>query len=107
TTLFRSLRVRVRRIFKLSFLALRGERVVSNTCCRKFPGTFTTVLYAKSRPSLAWYWFQSRSSFPKRSGNCLNTRMPRVTIREIADLAGVSIATVSRVMNGHSDVAEE
>src|SRR5947209_7102720 len=33
--------------------------------------------------------------------------MPRVTIREIADLAGVSIATVSRVMNGHSDVAEE
>jgi LacI family transcriptional regulator len=33
--------------------------------------------------------------------------MPRVTIREIADLAGVSIATVSRVVNGHSDVAEE
>jgi LacI family transcriptional regulator len=31
----------------------------------------------------------------------------RVTIREIADLAGVSIATVSRVMNGHSDVSEE
>ena len=29
------------------------------------------------------------------------------TIREIADLAGVSIATVSRVVNGHSDVAEE
>jgi LacI family transcriptional regulator len=33
--------------------------------------------------------------------------MARVTIREIADLAGVSIATVSRVVNGHSDVAEE
>jgi LacI family transcriptional regulator len=33
--------------------------------------------------------------------------MARVTIREIADLAGVSIATVSRVMNGHSDVSEE
>jgi LacI family transcriptional regulator len=33
--------------------------------------------------------------------------MPRVTIREIADLAGVSIATVSRVVNGHSDVSEE
>src|SRR5690242_21886721 len=31
----------------------------------------------------------------------------RVTIREIADLAGVSIATVSRVVNGHSDVSEE
>jgi LacI family transcriptional regulator len=33
--------------------------------------------------------------------------MARVTIREIADLAGVSIATVSRVVNGHSDVSEE
>jgi LacI family transcriptional regulator len=33
--------------------------------------------------------------------------MARVTIREIADMAGVSIATVSRVVNGHSDVAEE
>src|SRR5215211_7993150 len=34
-------------------------------------------------------------------------RPSRVTIREIADLAGVSIATVSRVVNGHSDVSEE
>ena len=32
---------------------------------------------------------------------------PRVTIREIADLAGVSVATVSRVMNGRDDVAPE
>jgi LacI family transcriptional regulator len=32
---------------------------------------------------------------------------PRVTIREIADLAGVSIATVSRVLNGRDDVADE
>src|SRR4029077_12173097 len=31
----------------------------------------------------------------------------RVTIREIADLAGVSIATVSRVVNGRGDVANE
>src|SRR3954468_21450203 len=32
---------------------------------------------------------------------------PRVTIREIAGLAGVSVATVSRVMNGRDDVAPE
>lgn len=38
---------------------------------------------------------------------CLNTAMARPTIREIADLAGVSIATVSRVVNGHTDVSEE
>jgi len=32
---------------------------------------------------------------------------PKVTIREIADLAGVSVATVSRVMNGRDDVSRE
>jgi LacI family transcriptional regulator len=31
----------------------------------------------------------------------------RMTIREIADLAGVSIATVSRVLNGRDDVSDE
>src|SRR5438045_7423576 len=31
----------------------------------------------------------------------------RLTIRQIADLAGVSIATVSRVLNGRNDVAPE
>src|SRR5579862_4230656 len=31
----------------------------------------------------------------------------RVTIRQVAQLAGVSISTVSRVLNGHSDVSEE
>src|SRR5438067_6585226 len=33
--------------------------------------------------------------------------MARVTIREIAELAGVSIATVSRVVNGRGDVSPE
>ena len=32
---------------------------------------------------------------------------PRLTIREVADEAGVSIATVSRVLNGRGDVAPE
>ena len=31
----------------------------------------------------------------------------RVTIRQVAELAGVSIATVSRVINGHPDVSSE
>src|SRR3954466_8432803 len=35
------------------------------------------------------------------------TLRPRMTIREIADLAGVSVATVSRVMNGRDDVAPD
>jgi LacI family transcriptional regulator len=35
------------------------------------------------------------------------TPRSRVTIREIADLAGVSIATVSRVVNGRDDVAPQ
>ena len=47
---------------------------------------------------------------------CFNGVMPtagappprqRPTIRQIADLASVSIATVSRVMNGHADVSRE
>jgi LacI family transcriptional regulator len=35
------------------------------------------------------------------------TDRQRVTIRQIADLAGVSIATVSRVVNGRGDVSDE
>ena len=34
-------------------------------------------------------------------------RRPRVTIRQVAEQAGVSIATVSRVVNGRSDVSSE
>jgi len=34
-------------------------------------------------------------------------RRSRVTIRQVAEEAGVSIATVSRVVNGHSDVSSE
>jgi LacI family transcriptional regulator len=35
------------------------------------------------------------------------TRQQKVTIRQVAEVAGVSIATVSRVVNGHSDVSTE
>ena len=42
-----------------------------------------------------------------RPENLEEYRRNRVTIREIADLAGVSIATVSRVVNGRGDVAPE
>jgi LacI family transcriptional regulator len=43
-------------------------------------------------------WFNSAMGQPAST---------RLTIRQIADLAGVSIATVSRVLNGRDDVAPE
>ena len=41
------------------------------------------------------------ASSPDRRGS------GRVTIRRVAELAGVSIATVSRVVNGHADVSSQ
>jgi LacI family transcriptional regulator len=45
----------------------------------------------------------SSEAAPGRPG----TRAPRVTIRQVAALAGVSISTVSRALNGQSDVSHE
>src|SRR6059058_4177742 len=71
-------------------------------------GTVTTVGWAKSRADSTIF----RSRAEKVSGTCFNAFMAelahsRVTIREVADEAGVSIATVSRVLNGRGDVAPE
>src|SRR5580704_14126706 len=55
---------------------------------------------------------------PRRcSGKCFNSgvgrsspdgrRPERMTVRRVAELAGVSIATVSRVINGHADVSSQ
>jgi LacI family transcriptional regulator len=41
------------------------------------------------------------------SGSEADERPSRVTIRQVAEFAGVSIATVSRVLNGRADVSEE
>src|SRR5512133_1173339 len=57
-----------------------------------------------------------RANSPQRvtgcSGTCFNGAMSqaaqqRLTMRQIAEQAGVSIATVSRVLNGRGDVSDE
>jgi LacI family transcriptional regulator, galactose operon repressor len=72
------------------------------------PKTFPELLHSfpgRVKPERAELF---RKDFPKRSGTCFNGGVTdRVTIREVADRAGVSIATVSRVLNGRGDVSDE
>ena len=78
---------------------------------KTFPESLTGLLQesqALSRKLLVKWGY----CVPERSGTCFNERMAqaassRPTIREIADQAGVSIATVSRVLNGRGDVADD
>src|SRR5690606_14566060 len=58
---------------------------------RKFPERFRTRMVA-----------QARSTFPRRP---VSRRRP--TLAEVARQAGVSVSTVSKVVNGHLDVAAE
>src|SRR3954452_20345136 len=75
-------------------------------------GTVNTVSPKKSRSNICNLRWKEVDSVPERSGTCFNGSMAqpvssRLTIRQIADLAGVSIATVSRVLKGRNDVAPE
>ena len=89
---------------------------------RKFPGTVNTA--SQSCQAVAPAIVGNRDKFvPGIAGNvseCFNRHSMaqadthpdppfrgRATIRDIADLAGVSIATVSRVLNDRPDVAPE
>ena len=67
---------------------------------KKVFGGRMTAGWARGSRELPENMLQWRVRWPCPSGK-------RMTIREIADLAGVSIATVSRVLNGRDDVADE
>jgi LacI family transcriptional regulator len=43
---------------------------------------------------------------PEQAPGSASARLPRVTIADIAQEAGVSVATVSKVLNGHSQVSD-
>jgi LacI family transcriptional regulator len=63
-------------------------------------------VYSKAAPSeivpeMLQCWAMARAAHPA------DHRRSRVTIREVAEQAGVSIATVSRVVNGRDDVSQE
>ena len=59
----------------------------------------STKLAARDRAQLVGFNAAVRASEPG------GARQEKVTIRQVAQAAGVSIATVSRVVNGHADVS--
>src|SRR4051812_18737425 len=105
-----ALRLFLRRI-GFQFLSRPAERAEGHRRSgpKTFPGSLHT-LRGKVKPLFHIPLSGAGITLPERSGTCFNRAMavaPRVTIREIADRAGVSIATVSRVLNGREDVAPE
>ena len=82
-----------------------------------FPETFPEPLPRASRRKSSVISRKLREilaiGVPERSGTCFNSprwlrpRPPASPSAQIADLAGVSIATVSRVLNGRGDVSDE
>src|SRR6478736_6281360 len=85
---------------------------------RKFPVTINRVVTPKSS-GIRWFYgaalrklaqlFRNMIQYPVMAELSIarGGRAERVTIREVADEAGVSIATVSRVLNDRADVSAE